>query len=120
MGREIYMRDPSDPYYKSGILEVNDEIETLIGHIKMMLFTNKGEIIGAPDFGASLDEQLFTNNVNEYSLRSNLEDQTLKFIPLAEKYQVQYDIKFARGTVRDICLIDVLINGRAAFGVSVA
>lgn len=112
------MRDTDDPYFKSDLLEVNDEVEMLISQIKMMLFTNKGEIIGAPDFGANLDEQLFTFNVNEYSLRSALEDQTLKFIPLSNKYNVQYDVKFARGTVRDICFIDVLVDGKRAFGIT--
>lgn len=117
MAREIYMRDPSDPYYKSDILEVNDEAEMLISQIKMMLFTNRGEILGAPDFGANLEEYLFTFNVNEFSLRTMLMDQTMKFIPMAEKYQVDYDIKFARGTVRDICLIDVKLLSQPVFGV---
>ena len=114
------MRDEtSDTYYKSGIIEVNDEIEMLISQIKMLLFTNRGEILGAPDFGANLDDYLFTVNVNEYSLRSMLMDQTMKFIPMAERYQVDYDVKFARGTVRDICLIDVRILNEKAFGIMV-
>lgn len=119
MARELYMRDLSDPYYKSDILEINDEAEMILGQIKMMLFTNRGEILGAPDFGANLEEYLFTFNVNEFSLRSMLMDQTMKFIPLADKYQVDYDIKFARGTVRDICLIDVRMLNKPVFGVGI-
>jgi phage baseplate assembly protein W len=119
MARDIYMRDATDPYWKEGIIEVNDEIEMLLGQIKMLLFTNRGEILGAPDFGANLDDYLFTINVNEYSLRSMLMDQTMKFIPMAERYQVDYDVKFARGTVRDICLIDVRILNQQAFGIIV-
>jgi len=119
MAREIYMRDPSDPFYRSEILEVNDEVEMLLGQIKMMLYTNRGEILGAPDFGANLEEYLFTFSVNEYALRKMLMDQTIKFIPLAEKYQVDYDIKFAQGTVRDICVIDIKILNQPVFGVVV-
>lgn len=119
MGRDIYMRDPEDPYYKSNMLEVNDEIEMVIAQIKMLLFTRKGEILGAPDFGANLEEHLFTFSLNTYSLRTMLMDQTMKFIPLADKYRVTYDIKFAKGTVRDICIIDVNMLGRPVFGVMI-
>lgn len=117
MAREIYTRYPTDPAYKQFTLEVTDEIEALLGQIRMILMTNQGEVIGAPDFGANLDELLFTLNYNEYSLRSTLYDQLQKFCPLAQKYQVKFDVKFAQGTVRDMCLIDIYVDGGKAFGV---
>lgn len=117
MARELFMRDLSDPNYKEGILETSDEMEMLIGQIKMILLTNRGEVLGAPDFGMSLEEQLYTFDANEYSLRSALRDHMIKFCPLGEKYSVDFDVKFARGTVRDICIIDVFIDGKTAFGV---
>lgn len=120
MARDIYMRDPdTDPNYKSGILEVSDEIEMLIAELKMLLYTNRGEVLGAPDFGANLEEHLFNFGLNEYSLKTMLKDQTLKFIPRSINYAVEFDVKFARGTVRDMCLIDIYINNNPAFGVIV-
>lgn len=115
--RDLYLRDPSDPFFKQGILEVTDEIQILISQVKMLLMTNRGEVLGAPDFGANLEEQLFTLSLNEYSLRSMLNDQTLKFIPLHTKYMVDYSVKFIKGTIRDICVIDVMVNNIPAFGV---
>lgn len=119
MPRDLYMRDPSDPNYKEGILEVSDEIEMLISEIKMLLYTNRGDVLGAPDFGANLEEMLFNFGLNEYSLREMLRDQTIKFIPRAMNYNVEYSVKFSKGTTRDICLIDVSINSQPAFGVLV-
>ena len=119
MARELYMRDPTDPAFKEGIMEVDNEVEMLISQIKMILFTRPGEVLGAPDFGIALEDQLFVFNVNEYTLRSMLFDQLIKFVPLSEKYHVKFDVSFARGTVRDICLIDVRINGNPMFGVLV-
>lgn len=119
MARDIYMNSPDDAGYKEGILEVTDELRMLIDQIRMILLTKPGEVLGAPDFGVSLEEQLFTFNVNEYTLKSMLTDQVFKFCPLAERYQVTFDVKFARGTVRDICLIDTKINGSPVFGVLV-
>lgn len=120
MARDIYMRDPqTDPNYKDGILEVSDEIEMLIAELKMMLYTNRGEVLGAPDFGANLEEMLFNFGLNEYSLKQMLRDQTAKFIPRAMNYMVDFEVKFSKGTVRDICLIDIFINNQPAFGVLV-
>ena len=119
MARDLYLRDPSDPFYQSDTLEVNDELQMLIGQLKMMLFTNRGEVLGAPDFGADLENQLFSLNLNEFSVKSALRDQVMKFIPLGAQYQVDFDVKFARGTARDIGVIDVLINNTPAFGVTI-
>ena len=119
MSREIYMRDPTDPQYKEGIMEVNDEVEMLVSQIKMIMLTRPGEVLGAPDFGVALEDQLFSFNVNEYALKSMLSDQVAKFVPLSEKYHVKFNINFARGTVRDICIIDVVINDSPLFGILV-
>jgi|JI61114BRNA_FD_contig_31_5616341_length_664_multi_2_in_0_out_0_2 phage baseplate assembly protein W len=119
MSREIYTRDPNDPNYKEDSLETSDEIETLLGQLRMILLTNRGEIIGAPNFGVSLEETIFSLDYNEYAIRSALNDQLLMFCPLANKFDVKFDVKFAKGTVRDICLIDIYLNGDKAFGVLV-
>lgn len=116
MARELYMYSPGDPNYKSGIMEINDEVAMLVSQIKMILYTKPGEILGAPDFGIALEDQLFVFNINEYALKSMLLDQVTKFIPLADKYHIKFDISFAKG-VRDTCLIDVVINGNPIFGI---
>jgi hypothetical protein len=119
MAREIYTRNPSDPNYKENQLETNDEIEMLLGQLRMILFTNRGEVLGAPDFGVNLEECLFSMNFNEYALRALLLDQMTKFCPLAQKYQVRFEVTFAKGTVRDLCLIDTYVDGTKAFGLLV-
>lgn len=119
MSRDLYMLSPEDGNYKDGILEVTDELRMLVDQIRMILLTKPGEVLGAPDFGVALEDQLFTFSVNEYTLKSMLTDQVLKFCPLSDKYQVSFDVKFAKGTVRDICLIDTKINGSPVFGVLV-
>ena len=118
--RDLYMRDPSDPSYTMGILEVSNELEILIAEIKMCLYTRRGEVLGAPDLGCNLEDLLFTFNLNEFSINSTLKDQMKKFVPLADKYAVSFQVKFAQGTVRDICVIDILINGTPFFGVAVS
>ena len=119
MPQEIYLRNPDDPQYKDEIMEISNELEMLVGQIRVLFSTKPGQVLGAPDFGVDLEEYLFVTNLNEYSLRSIILDQISKFVPLSEKYHVTADINFAKGTVRDICLIDIKINGTPLFGVLV-
>jgi len=117
--RDLYMRDPSDPNYQSGMLEISNEIEILIAQVKMIINTRKGEVLGDPNFGANLEDLLFTFNLNQYSINSILTDQIKMYCPLGDKYAISFQVNFAKGTVRDICVIDVVINGTPYFGVAV-
>ncbi len=117
--REIYMRDPEDPNYKESLLEITDEIELLITQIKMILLTDQGDILGAPDFGMSLEQLLFTFDANAFTIENKLRDQVFKFSPLSMRYDVRFEVKFFKGTTQDIGLIDVLIGETRAFGVSI-
>ena len=48
MLRDIYLRDQSDPKYKSNLLETSSVIESVLNKIRMILYTNRGEVLGAP------------------------------------------------------------------------
>jgi len=113
------MRNPDDPNYKVSTLEVSDEIEMLITQIKMILLTDQGDVLGAPDFGMSLESLLFTFDANAFTIEQKLRDQMMKFCPLGNRYSVSFDIKFFKGTVQDIGLIDIYIGDKMAFGVTI-
>src|SRR3989304_1417726 len=70
--RERYMRNSDDPNFKDNLLEVSDEIEILISQIKMILLTDQGDILGAPDFGMSLESLLFTFDANAFTVEQKL------------------------------------------------
>jgi hypothetical protein len=97
--REIYNRDPDDPSYNPYQLETTDPVEICIGQLKMLLLTNKGEVMGDPQFGLNLEDLIFSLNISEYSLKKEL-DLNLK----------TYDLKFFQGTLRDIATLDFRIS----------
>ena len=72
---ELYNRDPGDFGYKKDILETTDPIEICIGQLKMLLLTNKGEVLGDPNFGISLDELVFNLELSENSVRKEIDFQ---------------------------------------------
>ena len=47
---EIYNKDPEDFNYKENILEITNPTDICVGQLKMMLVTNRGEVLGDPKF----------------------------------------------------------------------
>ncbi len=120
MLKEIYMRDPSDPLYTPNVLEQSSELETLLGQIRMVLYTKPGDVIGAYDFGYNLEDNLFLFNVNADELRTKLVEAIYRYCPDASRFNVDIQAQFFKGSVRDVCLIDVLIDNRKTLGILVA
>jgi hypothetical protein len=119
MLKELYMRDPSDPLYSPNILEQSSEIETLLGQIRMILFTKRGDVLGSYEFGYNLEDNLFLFNVSGEELKKNLLQSIYYFCPDAAVYRVDVDVQFFKGSVRDACLIDIYVDDRKSLGILV-
>lgn len=117
MLKELYLRDPTDPLYNSNILEQSSEIETLINEIKMILFTKQGDVLGAYTFGYNLEDNLFLFNLSDVELRTKLLESIMHYCPDASIYNVDLTVQFFQGTMRDICLIDIYIQGSKSLGI---
>lgn len=117
MLREIYCRNINDPSYQPFQLETGSELEALLTKIRMIIFTHKGEVLGSPNLGLSLEEYLFDLNVNTAQLQNTFYSQLAAFVPEAGKYNVEIDVKFQPGEVRDLCFIDIYIDGSKFIGV---
>jgi len=113
------MRDPSDPLYSPGILEHSNEIENLIGQIRMILYTKKGDVLGAYEFGYNLEDNLFLFELNQDELKNKLLESIYYYCEDAATYGVEVEVSFFKGSVRDICLIDIIVNGQKSLGVLV-
>lgn len=119
MLKEIYLRDSSDPYYSENVLEHSSELENLLGQIRMILYTKKGDVMGSYDFGYNLEEKLFLLDVDENELKSQLTTDIYQYCPDASNFNVEVKTQFFQGTVRDICLLDIYIDSRKTLGILV-
>lgn len=102
---EIYNRDPGDFGYKADVLETTDPIEICIGQIKMLLLTSKGEVLGDPLFGISLDDLVFNLELSENSIREEIDFQMNTYCPLFYQLGGYFKLEFFQGTLRDIANI---------------
>lgn len=114
--REFYFRDELDPNYIPNVLEISHEIEALIYQIKMTLGTSKGEVLGASQFGANIDDILFSVNYNPKAWKMKILDQLKTYSQLAREYNVGIDSKLLRNGYKDTGIIDISINGQSIMG----
>ena len=109
---ELYIKTVGDPNYTPNEIQVENEIEMLISQIEMILFTRRGDILGSPDLGCNLEDVLYSLNFNEFQLKSLIQQQLIMYSPLALKYNVQANVSFKRGDVRDEAYIDIVIDNK--------
>jgi phage baseplate assembly protein W len=66
--RDFYIRSSNDPAFQPNQLEVYDDLESMLQQIRMTLFTQKGEVLGEPDFGVNVEQYLFEFSIDPFSL----------------------------------------------------
>lgn len=119
MLREIYCKTTNDPTYQAEILEHSDVYEAVLSKIRMILFTEKGEVLGEPGFGVSLEQYVFETRVSGEEIKKMILEQISTYIPEAQYFKVTVDINFKQGATSDICFIDIKLNGTNALGIIV-
>jgi len=117
MLKEIYCRNTTDPLYVYDKLETGDPIEALLTKLRMIIFTLKGEVLAYPDLGLDLDYLLFELTFNAGQLQKEFYSQIAKYVPESSNYNIDLQVNFVPGTVRDICYIDIYIDGTKYLGV---
>lgn len=114
---EFYVRAEGDPNYDPYKVHSESEIAQVITQIETILFTTKGEVLGDSDFGASLEDLVYTLNFNEGAVSNYVNNQIQRYVPLAGKYNVVVDTEFYRGSVRDIAQINISLDSKYQVGV---
>jgi len=89
--KDLYIKYPGDPSYRSGILVEDDVINVIIQKYEIIIFTNKGEVIGDPNLGCDLEFLLYQTKVSENYVKSIINQQISIYIPelLSMNYSLQ-------------------------------
>ena len=117
MRNDIYNRSFSDPNFIEGQLEMEDTVELFKQQIESVLFTPKTTVMGSIDFGASLDEYVWSFRTSASALKAAITSQINDYCTMALNQPYTIDVNFYRGDVRDICEINIEINGYDRFQV---
>jgi hypothetical protein len=120
MSNDIYIRNPDDPNYQSGKIEVYEDLEKFVQQIEMVLLTDRGEVLGEDKFGGNLETFIHTLNFNASRLEMVVSTQIRDFCTLASKFPYIVRASFYKGEIRDIGLLEIDINNKVKFNIIVS
>ena len=116
---ELYIKSNTDPNWRPDQLQVDEELAMLLTQIETLFFTNKGDVIGNPDFGLNLEDYVYSFRYNDSMLQGVVKAAINDYIPLANNYKVDVEVEFTEETQRSIVLINVIINDTYGIGLSI-
>ena len=110
--KDFYMRSDGDPKYKKGILQVSDETEEAVSQIKMTLLTEKGEVLGEPEFGLDVNKYLFDFETDPFGLSNQATSQVERYVSASKFKNIEIKpSKFTDDRDREVFVLEVNING---------
>ena len=116
--RDFYSRDIDAPNFQDSRLEVDDALDDLIIKIDQILFTRKTEVLGAPNFGANLDDLIFSLTSNEDLIRDTIGNQIVEYCLAGDDgFAVDVQVKFFKTPARNGCYVDIFVNDKRVVGV---
>lgn len=77
---DFYIGYPGHPRFKDMSLIEDDVIRVIVQKYEMILFTNKGEVFGQPDFGANVEELLHETRLSAESIEGDIKLQIQEYI----------------------------------------
>jgi phage baseplate assembly protein W len=108
----MYSKAFNDFDYDPSIMDISNPLQIYLDQIRNILATSKGEVAGASDMGVDLEHFVFDTVVNETHLEQLIYDQIIKYCPLYEDFNTAVNVSFSRGVVRDVCMVDINIDGK--------
>jgi phage baseplate assembly protein W len=118
---DVYARTENDPSYVVK-LEETDEIEMLTQQINMLIFTERGEVLGTPEYGTGILDYLFNamQSMTLSRIENEIESQINFYLPLASKYPVNITVNaIDPARLTNAVYINVQIQEHNKFGVVV-
>jgi hypothetical protein len=110
---------PSDARYVSK-METTSEIEQILQRIRVILGTNKGDVLGDFGFGCDIKKYIFSMDVNVDEIQDYIQLQILKYANIdTSKYDIAIKVSYGQDhyNKNDYALIDIYINQEKYMGI---
>ncbi len=87
---DFYIKYPGHPSYTSPKFIEDDTVRVIVQKYEMIIFTNKGELLGDPNFGCDLPALLYETSLSASSIEAEIRAQISDYIP--ELDNVNYEL----------------------------
>jgi phage baseplate assembly protein W len=108
---DFYILYKDHPRYAPKELIEDEVVNVIIQKYEMILFTNKGEVMGDPEFGANLLELLYQTKVSESYVISTIDEQIAKYVPELANSNYTLNVVFVQDpeNYQDIMFVNLKI-----------
>jgi len=112
--RDIYIKFNGNPSFDPTEIIEDEVIRFIIQKYQMIIFTNKGEVLGEPDLGADLERLLHQTKVSSKFVEKELNRQIGEYIPELTGIDYELNVGFEPNpnNFTDIMLIDFKLKGQ--------
>lgn len=109
---DFYVKYPGHPRFNDLEIIEDEIIRVIIQKIEMVLFTNKGELLGDPNFGADLIRYLHKTLVSADFVKQDIQEQVTRYIPELNGIDYGLTVSFAKNpnNFSDMMFIDFKIK----------
>lgn len=112
MLREIYAIPENETRYKPNVVELTNPIDVIIQQIDLLLFTNTGEVLMAPDFGCNLEQYLFETSWNEEVIKNIVKTKIRNYIYNPYGFSIDVGISFVKWDFNVAMVVDIYIDDK--------
>lgn len=112
-------RDSTDPKHSPNYLEISDKLEALLSKLRMIIYTNRGEVLGEPELGMDLENYLFEPGLNEGVIRDRFYAQLAKYVPENTDYNIDCSVDVQSDGVVNSAYMYISINNEKMLGIKI-
>ena len=92
--RDAYIGYVGHPRFTINKIITDDLIRVIVQKYEMILFTNKGELLGDPDFGCNLEQLLFETKISAPAVKKLITQQISIYITELTTIIYTLDVSF--------------------------
>lgn len=110
---DFYIGYPGHPKFRSAEIIEDEAVRVIIQKYEMIIFTNKGELLGDPNFGANLTALLHETRLSAESVEAEIRAQISDYIPELDTLEYGLVVEFFMDPERyqEYMVINFSING---------
>lgn len=108
---EIYTKNAEDDRdFRSDQPDIKDDLQIFLNQIRNVFSAEPGVVLGASQMGIGLEHMVYETNISPKNLEKIILEQIFTYCTFYTRFTIDVNVKFAKGTVRDIVFIDILID----------
>lgn len=110
---DFYIGYPGHPLYRTPDIIEDDVVRVIVQKYEVIIFTNKGELLGDPNFGADLVKLLHETRISAESVEADIKAQIADYIPEIDGLEYELSVEFLEDPERhqEIMVVNFTLNG---------